>query len=70
LRARSTAPASKDPSGPVEQSGWEGSVRRYRNARIELSTTDITDIDRVPLPPNLERIVRTFVHEMGAGSAR
>jgi nucleoid-associated protein YgaU len=50
--------------------GLEGAVRRYRNARIELGTTDITDIDKVPLPPNLERIVKDIRSRIAAGSAR
>jgi hypothetical protein len=35
----------------------EAAVRRYRSAQIELGTTDITDIDRVLLPSNLQRVV-------------
>lgn len=38
--------------------GLEGAARRYRNARIEFGTTETTDIDKVPLPPNLERLVK------------
>ena len=36
--------------------GLESAVRRLRGALMKLGTTDATDIDRVPLPPNLERL--------------
>ena len=43
----------------------EGAVRRLRNAQVELGTTDVTDIDRVPLPPNLERLVQQIRRRIG-----
>jgi hypothetical protein len=43
----------------------EGAVRRLRNAQVELGTTDVTDIDRVPLPPNLERLVQQIRQRIG-----
>jgi hypothetical protein len=48
--------------------GLEGAVRCYRNARIELGTTDITDIDKVPLPANLERIVNDIRSRIGGST--
>jgi hypothetical protein len=47
----------------------EGAVRRLRNAQVELGTTDITDIDRVPLPPNLERLVNDIRSGIAPSSA-
>jgi hypothetical protein len=47
----------------------EGAVRRLRNAQVELGTTDITDIDRVPLPPNLERLVNDIRSRIAPSSA-
>ena len=38
--------------------GLESAVQRFRGALAELGTTDVTDIDRVPLPPNLDRLVQ------------
>jgi len=43
----------------------EGAVRRLRNAQVELGTTDATDIDRVPLPPNLERLIQQIRRRIG-----
>jgi hypothetical protein len=43
----------------------EGAARRLRNAQVELGTTDVTDIDRVPLPPNLERLVQQIRRRIG-----
>jgi hypothetical protein len=43
----------------------EGAVRRLQNAQVELGTTDITDIDRVPLPPNPERLVQQIRRRIG-----
>src|SRR5437762_1663299 len=40
--------------------------RRLRNAQVELGTTDVTDIDRVPLPPNLERLVQQIRRRIGS----
>ncbi|MDQ6675365.1 MAG: LysM peptidoglycan-binding domain-containing protein [Chloroflexota bacterium] len=48
--------------------GLEGDVRRYRNAQIELGTTRVTDIDKVPLPPNLERLVNDIRSRLGGGA--
>jgi hypothetical protein len=45
--------------------GLEGAVRRLRNAQVELGTTTIADIDRVPLPPNLERLVEQIRQRIG-----
>src|SRR5579864_2581184 len=47
----------------------EGAVRRLRNAQVELGTTDVTDIDRVPLPPNLERLVTNVRSRIAASAA-
>jgi len=47
--------------------GLKSAVRRYRGAQIELDATDATDIDRVPLPPNIERIVEQIQRRIGAG---
>lgn len=38
--------------------GLDSAVRRYRSALIELGATDVTDVDSVPLPDNLERLVQ------------
>jgi LysM repeat protein len=48
--------------------GLKSAVRRYRIARIELGTTDVTDIDKVPLPPNLERLVNDIRSRLGGGA--
>jgi hypothetical protein len=50
--------------------GLEGVVRHYRKAQLELGTTDVTDIDRVPLPLSLERIVNDIRSRIGGGAAR
>jgi hypothetical protein len=47
----------------------EDAVRRLRNAQVELGTTDVTDIDRVPLPLNLERLVHQIRQHVGSTSA-
>lgn len=47
--------------------GLDGAVRRLRNALVELGATDVTDIDRVPLPDNLERIVNQIRSRIGSG---
>jgi hypothetical protein len=44
-------------------------VRRYQSAQIELGATDVTDVSNVPLPPNLERIVKGIQQHVGADSA-
>jgi hypothetical protein len=49
--------------------GLEGAVRRYRNAQIELGATDVADIDKVPLPANLERIVNDIRRRIGGREA-
>ena len=43
----------------------DGAVRRYRSALIELGTTDVTDVDSVPLPDNLERLVQEIKQRIG-----
>ena len=45
--------------------GLESAVRRFRDAQVELGTTNVTDIDRVPLPPNLERLVQQIRRRIG-----
>ena len=50
--------------------GLDGIVRRYRDAQIELGTTDVIDSDKVPLPANLERIVNDIRSRIGGGAAR
>jgi hypothetical protein len=47
--------------------GLDAAVRRLRDALIELGATDVTDIDRVPLPDNLERIVNQIRSRIGGG---
>jgi len=46
--------------------GLESAVRRLRGAQIELGTTSVTDIDRVPLPPNLDRLVQRIRQRIGS----
>jgi hypothetical protein len=48
--------------------GLEGAVRWYRNAQIELGTTEITDIDKVPLPLKLERVVSDIRRRLGGST--
>jgi hypothetical protein len=48
--------------------GLAGVVRRYRNAQIERGTTQVTDIDKVPLPANLDRVVKDIQSRIGSGS--
>ena len=43
-------------------------MRRYRDARIELGATNITDIDKVPLPDNLQRIVNDIRSRIGGST--
>ena len=38
--------------------GLESAVRRLRGALVELGGDDGTDVDRMPLPPNLDRLVQ------------
>jgi hypothetical protein len=45
-------------------------VRRYQSAQIELGTTDITDVSKVPLPPNLQHIVQDIQQRIGGDNAR
>jgi hypothetical protein len=45
--------------------GLEGVVRQYRKAQLELGTADVADIERVPLPHNLERIVNEIRSRIG-----
>jgi hypothetical protein len=45
-------------------------VRRYQTAQIELGVTDETDPSKVPLPPNLERIVKDIQQRIGGDNAR
>jgi hypothetical protein len=49
--------------------GLESAVRRFRDAQVELGTTNVTDIDRVPLPPNLERLVQQIRRRIGGTTA-
>ena len=49
--------------------GLEWAVRRYRDAQVELGTTENTDIARMPLPPNLERLVKDFRSRIGSASS-
>jgi hypothetical protein len=46
--------------------GLDGVLRQYRKAQLELGTTDATDIDRVPLPLNLQRIVNDIRLRIGS----
>ena len=47
--------------------GLDGAVRRYRSALIELGATDVADVDDVPLPDNLERLVQQIKQRIGGG---
>jgi hypothetical protein len=47
--------------------GLASAVKRYRSAQIELGTTEITDVDKVPLPLNLERVVNDIRSRIGTG---
>jgi hypothetical protein len=46
----------------------DGAVHRLRHAQVELSTTRVTDVDRVPLPPNLEQLVQQVRRRIGSRS--
>jgi hypothetical protein len=48
--------------------GPERVVRRYRGALVELGLTEVSDIDRLPLPPNLERLVQQIRQRIGSGA--
>jgi hypothetical protein len=48
--------------------GLESAVRRFRGALVELGTTDVTDIDRVPLPLNLDRLVQQIRRRIGSNA--
>jgi hypothetical protein len=50
--------------------GLESAVRRLRGALIELGATEVADIDSVPLPPNLERIVKDIHSRINEGRDR
>ena len=43
-------------------------MRRFRGALVELGTTDVTDIDRVPLPLNLDRLVQQIRRRIGGNA--
>jgi nucleoid-associated protein YgaU len=45
--------------------GLESTVRRLRDAQIELGTTDGSEGDEIPLPPNLERLVQRIRQHIG-----
>ena len=47
--------------------GLDGAVRRYRSALIELGATEVADVDDVPLPDNLERLVQQIKQCIGGG---
>jgi DNA-binding SARP family transcriptional activator len=49
--------------------GLESAVRRLRDAQVELGTTDVTDIDRVPLPANLEKLAQQIRQRIGGVTA-
>jgi len=49
--------------------GLESAVRRFRGALIELGVTEVTDIDSVPLPSNLARILKDIRSRIGGGAA-
>jgi hypothetical protein len=49
--------------------GLEGAVQRFRHALIEMGATSITDVDRVPLPPNLDRIVKDIWARISNGES-
>ena len=45
-------------------------VRRYQTAQIELGAADATDASKVPLPPNLARIVKDIQQHIGGDNAQ
>ena len=48
--------------------GPERGVRCYRGALVERGLTEVPDIDRVHLPPNLERLVQQIRQLIGSGA--
>ena len=49
--------------------GLESAVRRFRDAQVELGTTTVTDIDRIPLPASLERLVQQIRQRIGSSTS-
>ena len=45
--------------------GLESTVRRLRAALVELGTNEATDLDSVPLPPNLDPLVQQIRQRIG-----
>jgi len=45
--------------------GLESAVRRYRNAQIQLGAADVADVDRLPLPHSLDRVVNEIRSRIG-----
>jgi len=50
--------------------GLESAVRRLRGALAELGADEVTDIDSVPLPLNLERLVEQIRQRIGGGAVQ
>jgi hypothetical protein len=44
--------------------------KRYQKAEIEIGVTDEIDPSKVPLPPNLERIVKNIQQRIGGDNTR
>jgi hypothetical protein len=61
-RTKATTVGSSD----AVRSWLESAARRFRGALVELGTTEVTDIDRVPLPPNLDRLVQQIRRRIGS----
>jgi hypothetical protein len=50
--------------------GLEGAVRRLRAALVELGVDEAADLDSVPLPPNLDRLVQQIRQRIEAGGVQ
>ena len=50
--------------------GLESAVRRLRTALVELGADEAADIDSVPLPPNLDRLVQQIRQRIDAGAGQ
>ena len=50
--------------------GLDSAVRRLRAALVEFGTDEAADIDSVPLPPNLDRLVQQIRQRIGGGAGQ
>ena len=48
--------------------GLKSAVRRLQAALAELGAVEVADVDRVPLPPNLDRLVRDIQARIDGGA--